>query len=240
MLSLVTEMSYNPFWGVVLCRDLNTAGVETLQETVLRRPWLLWMEQSIVSKSNINRCSHNRGRHIPQRHEAFNKMNHYYTSINHNRWNVSKLYSRCHEKDLWSWRLLCSSPAGIALASGLAATVTITHLLKSGDGIVCMDDVYGGETPTLCNLDDCVDKNDATRKRFHRPLDTHHLGGERMVPCSKWLLVWKRKHIVSTFIFSIARHKPLLPKNCDYSWSGGVFCWLYQTREAKGCSEGQH
>ncbi|XP_061594419.1 cystathionine gamma-lyase-like [Cololabis saira] len=31
-----------------------------------------------------------------------------------------------------------------ALASGLAATVTITHLLKSGDGIVCMDDVYGG------------------------------------------------------------------------------------------------
>uniref|UniRef100_G3P4D3 Cystathionine gamma-lyase n=1 Tax=Gasterosteus aculeatus aculeatus TaxID=481459 RepID=G3P4D3_GASAC len=32
----------------------------------------------------------------------------------------------------------------IAVASGLAATVTITHLLKSGDGIVCMDDVYGG------------------------------------------------------------------------------------------------
>ncbi|CAB1442885.1 unnamed protein product [Pleuronectes platessa] len=32
----------------------------------------------------------------------------------------------------------------LALASGLAATVTITHMLKSGDGIVCMDDVYGG------------------------------------------------------------------------------------------------
>nr|XP_020452487.1 cystathionine gamma-lyase isoform X2 [Monopterus albus] len=32
----------------------------------------------------------------------------------------------------------------IALASGLAATVTITHMLKTGDGIVCMDDVYGG------------------------------------------------------------------------------------------------
>ncbi|TNN84068.1 Cystathionine gamma-lyase [Liparis tanakae] len=32
----------------------------------------------------------------------------------------------------------------IAVASGLAATVTITHLLKAGDGIVCMDDVYGG------------------------------------------------------------------------------------------------
>lgn len=35
--------------------------------------------------------------------------------------------------------------AGLALASGLAATVTITHMLKAGDGIVCMDDVYGGE-----------------------------------------------------------------------------------------------
>ncbi|XP_032382126.1 cystathionine gamma-lyase [Etheostoma spectabile] len=32
----------------------------------------------------------------------------------------------------------------IAVASGLAATVTITHLLKAGDGIICMDDVYGG------------------------------------------------------------------------------------------------
>ncbi|XP_029005074.1 cystathionine gamma-lyase [Betta splendens] len=32
----------------------------------------------------------------------------------------------------------------LALASGLAATVTITHMLKAGDGIVCMDDVYGG------------------------------------------------------------------------------------------------
>ncbi|XP_008327320.1 cystathionine gamma-lyase [Cynoglossus semilaevis] len=32
----------------------------------------------------------------------------------------------------------------IAVASGLAATVTLTHLLKAGDGIVSMDDVYGG------------------------------------------------------------------------------------------------
>uniref|UniRef100_A0A4W6DU18 Cystathionine gamma-lyase n=1 Tax=Lates calcarifer TaxID=8187 RepID=A0A4W6DU18_LATCA len=32
----------------------------------------------------------------------------------------------------------------LALASGLAATVTITHMLKAGDGLVCMDDVYGG------------------------------------------------------------------------------------------------
>ncbi|XP_060889713.1 cystathionine gamma-lyase-like [Labrus mixtus] len=32
----------------------------------------------------------------------------------------------------------------LAVASGLAATLTITHMLKAGDGIVCMDDVYGG------------------------------------------------------------------------------------------------
>ncbi|XP_077462601.1 cystathionine gamma-lyase-like isoform X1 [Stigmatopora argus] len=32
----------------------------------------------------------------------------------------------------------------LAVASGLAATLTITHLFKSDDEIVCMDDVYGG------------------------------------------------------------------------------------------------
>ncbi|XP_026969870.1 cystathionine gamma-lyase isoform X1 [Sagmatias obliquidens] len=32
----------------------------------------------------------------------------------------------------------------LAFASGLAATVTVTHLLKAGDQIICMDDVYGG------------------------------------------------------------------------------------------------
>uniref|UniRef100_A0A3Q2GTM7 Cystathionine gamma-lyase n=1 Tax=Equus caballus TaxID=9796 RepID=A0A3Q2GTM7_HORSE len=32
----------------------------------------------------------------------------------------------------------------LAFASGLAATVTITHLLKAGDHIICMDDGYGG------------------------------------------------------------------------------------------------
>lgn len=37
----------------------------------------------------------------------------------------------------------------LAFASGLAATVTITHLLKAGEGIICMDDVYGGGTPPL-------------------------------------------------------------------------------------------
>uniref|UniRef100_A0A0P4X030 cystathionine gamma-lyase n=1 Tax=Scylla olivacea TaxID=85551 RepID=A0A0P4X030_SCYOL len=33
---------------------------------------------------------------------------------------------------------------GIAFASGLAATTTITHLLSAGDHIVSMDDLYGG------------------------------------------------------------------------------------------------
>ncbi|XP_053101669.1 cystathionine gamma-lyase isoform X2 [Hemicordylus capensis] len=32
----------------------------------------------------------------------------------------------------------------LAFASGLAATVNITHLLKAGDTVVCTDDVYGG------------------------------------------------------------------------------------------------
>ena len=32
----------------------------------------------------------------------------------------------------------------LAFSSGLAATSTITHLLKSGDHVVCMDDLYGG------------------------------------------------------------------------------------------------
>jgi len=33
---------------------------------------------------------------------------------------------------------------GLAFASGLAATATILHLLKSGDEVVCGDDMYGG------------------------------------------------------------------------------------------------
>ncbi|XP_060686392.1 cystathionine gamma-lyase-like [Hemiscyllium ocellatum] len=32
----------------------------------------------------------------------------------------------------------------LAFASGLATTMTIAHLLKSGDNIICMNDVYGG------------------------------------------------------------------------------------------------
>ena len=34
---------------------------------------------------------------------------------------------------------------GIATSSGLGATTLLTHLLKSGDHIVCGDDVYGGK-----------------------------------------------------------------------------------------------
>jgi cystathionine gamma-lyase len=33
---------------------------------------------------------------------------------------------------------------GLAFASGLAATNTVLNLLKSGDHVVCSDDVYGG------------------------------------------------------------------------------------------------
>ncbi|RUS75123.1 hypothetical protein EGW08_017107, partial [Elysia chlorotica] len=33
---------------------------------------------------------------------------------------------------------------GLCFASGLAATMTVTHLLQAGDHIICMDDVYGG------------------------------------------------------------------------------------------------
>jgi cystathionine gamma-lyase len=33
---------------------------------------------------------------------------------------------------------------GLAFASGLGATVTILHTLKSGDHVICIDDVYGG------------------------------------------------------------------------------------------------
>lgn len=34
--------------------------------------------------------------------------------------------------------------AGLCFASGLAAQVNITHLLDTGDHVVCFDDVYGG------------------------------------------------------------------------------------------------
>src|SRR5438094_9993330 len=33
---------------------------------------------------------------------------------------------------------------GLAFASGCAATATIIQMLKSGDHVICCDDVYGG------------------------------------------------------------------------------------------------
>jgi cystathionine gamma-lyase len=44
-------------------------------------------------------------------------------------------------------RAIASAEAGahaLSFASGLAATVAVLHLLKSGDNVVCIDDVYGG------------------------------------------------------------------------------------------------
>jgi len=33
---------------------------------------------------------------------------------------------------------------GLLYASGLAATLNLTHLLNAGDHVISMDDVYGG------------------------------------------------------------------------------------------------
>lgn len=41
---------------------------------------------------------------------------------------------------------------GIATASGLAATTMICQLLKSGDHIVAMDDLYGGRSRQLTHV----------------------------------------------------------------------------------------
>lgn len=40
--------------------------------------------------------------------------------------------------------LLINNPIGIATASGVAATMLVTQLLKTGDHILCVEDVYGG------------------------------------------------------------------------------------------------
>uniref|UniRef100_A0A672LKW8 Cystathionine gamma-lyase n=1 Tax=Sinocyclocheilus grahami TaxID=75366 RepID=A0A672LKW8_SINGR len=40
----------------------------------------------------------------------------------------------------------------LAIASGTAAILTITHLLKAGDGILCMNDVYGGTNEYLSKI----------------------------------------------------------------------------------------
>ena len=39
---------------------------------------------------------------------------------------------------------------GLAAASGLSATMLLTHLLKSGEHILCVDDVYGGNYSLYC------------------------------------------------------------------------------------------
>ncbi|KAK3892539.1 hypothetical protein Pcinc_003615 [Petrolisthes cinctipes] len=41
---------------------------------------------------------------------------------------------------------------GLAFASGLAATTTITHILSTGDHIVAMDDLYGGTNRYFRNV----------------------------------------------------------------------------------------
>lgn len=56
---------------------------------------------------------------------------------------------------------------GLAFSSGLAATNTMLHMLKSGDHVVCIDDVYGGTqryfrriaTPTCAMTFDFIDFN---------------------------------------------------------------------------------
>lgn len=103
------------------------------------------------------RRSLNHDRHIPQRREVFNKN--VLNKIDHVI--MGEMYANCSFCFLCYANDFCAfPPAGIALASGLAATVTITHMLKSGDGIVCMDDVYGGEAllTTPCNLHNGVEK----------------------------------------------------------------------------------
>lgn len=87
--------------------------------------------------------------------------------------------------------------AGLALASGLAATVTITHLLKAGDGIVCMDDVYGGEA-ALCHF------NGSIMMQHHVRAQSGCILKEE-VQCGMSAL---------SFLLLLARNEPLFSKNC--------------------------
>lgn len=50
---------------------------------------------------------------------------------------------------------------GIAAGSGMAATTMICQLLKTGDHIVAMDDLYGGRYMCVC-VDDVDDVDRAT------------------------------------------------------------------------------
>lgn len=62
---------------------------------------------------------------------------------------------------------------GLAFASGMAATVTVLHLLQTGQHIVCIDDVYGGTQryfrtvakPTYGIDTDFVDMSDMSELR---------------------------------------------------------------------------
>lgn len=46
----------------------------------------------------------------------------------------------------------CVSFAGLLFASGLAATATLTSILKQGDHVVAMDDLYGGRANLIIHL----------------------------------------------------------------------------------------
>ena len=47
-----------------------------------------------------------------------------------------------------SW--LCVFGAGMCYASGLASQMNVVNLLKSGDHVISMDDVYGGIALCVC------------------------------------------------------------------------------------------
>lgn len=104
---------------LLLCRDMSTVAAETPQETVWNRRWQRWTGPSTVSVPLL--VNREFGSH----------------------WRGDQICREPNKKDVS--RISCVSSPGIAVASGLAATVTLTHLLKAGDGIVSMDDVYGGE-----------------------------------------------------------------------------------------------
>lgn len=71
---------------------------------------------------------------------------------------------------------LLFSVLGLAYASGLAATLNITHLLKAGDMIICMDDVYGGMQSTSIVLIFIVQMIQCTYLWFLWTFQISHVG----------------------------------------------------------------
>lgn len=68
-------------------------------------------------------------------------------------------------------------------------------MLKTGDGIVCMDDVYGGKAAVY---DSHAEKYDATN-------------------ACRFFFGWKEEDLFESFcgiFFLLARHEPLLSKSC--------------------------